>query len=96
MNVLRTSLVAVALSGIIVSGIALAQTSATSPTASPTGSTSEPSVATKVESWSRKKWEAMRREWARDKQKWADCQKQAADEKLTGRKSWSFLYHCMT
>jgi hypothetical protein len=68
-------------------GIAVAQTPAT-PTA-------EPSVTTKVEHWSTRQWNAAKADWARDKTKWAGCQQQSTDQKLTGRKSWSFLYTCM-
>jgi hypothetical protein len=98
MNLLRPSLIAVALSGIIFSGIALAQTPASPQAAPSTASAPVPTErpdAAKVDTWSRKKWDATRRGWARDKQKWADCRKQAADENLIGRKSWPFLYHCM-
>ena len=41
-------------------------------------------------------WEAAKREWAKDKAKWADCRAQSSKQKLEGRKSWSFLYTCMT
>jgi hypothetical protein len=50
---------------------------------------------TKVENWTSKQWNAAKTEWARDKAKWVDCQHQSTDQKLTGRKSWSFLYTCM-
>jgi hypothetical protein len=75
-------------------GIAVAQTPAT-PTAQPATPTAEPSVATKVEHWSTRHWNAAKADWARDKTKWAGCQQQSTDQKLTGRKSWSFLYTCM-
>jgi hypothetical protein len=35
-------------------------------------------------------------EWAKNKAKWTDCEQTSADQKLTGTKSWSFLYTCMT
>ena len=36
------------------------------------------------------------KEWAKDQTKWSDCQKQSGKKHLDGRKSWSFLYSCMT
>jgi hypothetical protein len=57
---------------------------------------SKPSTAEQVETWSRKQWDAAKKEWAKDKTKWADCRKQSSDQKLKGRKSWSFVYTCMT
>ena len=57
--------------------------------------TAQPSTVTKVENWTSKQWNAAKTEWARDKAKWVDCQHQSTDQKLTGRKSWSFLYTCM-
>ena len=68
-------------------GVAFAQT--------PVAPTAQPSVVTKVENWTSKQWNAAKTEWAKDKAKWADCQQQSADQKLTGRKSWSLLYTCM-
>ena len=65
-------------------GVAFAQTPA-----------AEPSTATKVEKWTAKQWSAAKTTWAKDKTKWADCRHQSTDQKLTGRKSWSFLYTCM-
>ena len=56
----------------------------------------EPSTAEKVQAWSQKQWNTAKKEWAKDKAKWADCQKQSKDQKLKGRKSWTFLYNCMT
>jgi hypothetical protein len=55
----------------------------------------QPSTMTKVENWTTNQWNAAKTEWARDKTKWADCQQQSTDQKLIGRKSWSFLYTCM-
>ena len=63
-------------------------------------STSKPAVtlATKAEDvskWTTKQWNAAKAKWSNEKVKWADCQKQADEKKLSGRKSWSFLYDCM-
>jgi hypothetical protein len=57
---------------------------------------SNPSAATQIETWTTKQWDAAKHEWAKDKTKWADCEKQSDKQRLEGRKSWSFLYKCMT
>jgi hypothetical protein len=87
-------------SAIICASAAIAQTSAPppAPKAIPPATaadSSKPSTAAQVETWTRKQWEAAKKEWAKDKAKWADCRKQSRDQKLAGRKSWSFLYKCM-
>ena len=50
----------------------------------------------KVKAISKKEWDKMKGQWAKQKEKWADCNKQSQDQKLTGRKSWSFIASCMT
>jgi len=55
----------------------------------------EPSMSSKVENWTKSEWNAAKTEWAKDEAKWAGCRKQASADKLSGRKSWSFLYDCM-
>jgi hypothetical protein len=57
---------------------------------------SDPSDASKVEKWTKKEWNNAVTEWAKDEAKWAGCQYQSKATKLSGRKSWSFLYRCMT
>ena len=49
-----------------------------------------------VSKWTRKQWNAARAKWVKEKEKWGDCEKQAHTQKLSGRKSWQFLYDCMT
>jgi hypothetical protein len=91
MNSSRTFLATMlTLAAITASGLAYAQ----SPTPSP--KRSEPSVAAKVETWTDKQWTAAQKKWAKDKKKWNECQSQSDTRKLSGRKSWSFLYDCMT
>jgi len=41
-------------------------------------------------------WNNAVKQWAQDKTKWAGCREQSKARKLSGRKSWSFLYRCMT
>ena len=68
-------------------GIALAQM--------PMASAAQPSAVTKVEHWTTKQWNAAKGDWMKDKAKWADCRQLSTDQKMAGRKSWSFLYTCM-
>jgi hypothetical protein len=87
--------------GIVACGIALAQapaspSAATRAPAAAAPASSQPSAATRVENWTRKQWKAAQKEWVKDKAKWANCQKRSTAQKLSGRKSWSFLYQCMT
>jgi hypothetical protein len=76
---------------VVAFGSAFAQAPAPSGPAS-----SKESVAKRVETWTTKQWNAAKKEWARDRAKWADCQNKSKAQKLSGRKSWSFLYQCMT
>jgi uncharacterized protein HemX len=59
---------------------------------------SQPAATTteKVKAISKKEWDKMKGQWAKQKEKWADCNKQSTDQKLSGRKSWSFIASCMT
>ena len=56
----------------------------------------QPSVTTNVQNWTKDQWSSAKKEWAKNKVKWADCRQQAKSQNLKGRKSWSFLYDCMT
>ena len=56
-------------------------------------------LSTKMEeisNWTKKQWYAAKAKWVKEKAKWAVCQSRAAEKKLSGRKSWPFLYGCMT
>ena len=88
MSFVRSTLVAAAALGVVSPGAALAQTTA------PTPSTS--SKIDDVSRWTEEQWSHAKAQWAKEKEKWADCQKQSKEQKLTGRKSWSFLASCMT
>ena len=39
---------------------------------------------------------AAKQKWSQDKAKWNACNQDTKDQKLSGRKSWSYLYDCMT
>ena len=100
MSRLRFCFMAIAITTVM-SGNAMTQTSAAPPTtkAAPAASSpdlSSPSTVIQVERWTQKQWEAATKTWAKDKKKWSNCRTQAKEGKLAGRKSWSFLYKCMT
>ena len=48
-----------------------------------------------VSKWTQKQWDAAKAKWSKETTKWSNCQKRADDQKLSGRKSWQFLYDCM-
>jgi hypothetical protein len=101
MSRIRFCLTAVGFAAVMSSSVVIAQTPVAPPVTRPASAasasvSSKPSTVTQVETWTRKQWEAARRGWAKDKTKWADCRKQSSEQKLGGRKSWSFLYQCMT
>jgi hypothetical protein len=100
MSHMRICLAAVSVATAMSCNAAIAQTPV-SPTTKPSPAASapdisRPSIETPVETWTRKQWAAAKKEWAKDTAKWSDCEKQSTDQKLKGRKSWSFLYKCMT
>jgi len=91
MSFVRSALICAAVLAVVTSGVGLAQT--------PTPPAQEPSTSSKIDDvskWTTKEWNQAKAKWAKEKEKWADCQKQSKDQKLTGRKSWSFLASCMT
>jgi hypothetical protein len=94
MNRLRACLTASIFVGVVAcGGAALAQAPASQPAET---SSSPASAATRVEVWTKKEWTAMKSEWVKDRERWTACRHQADEQKLAGRKSWSFLYQCMT
>jgi hypothetical protein len=100
MSHIRVSLSAIVVAGLIGAGAAFAQAPASPsvPNAEPTISAPapEPSTATEVEKWTTEQWDAAKAKWSEERNKWAECQQLATDQKLTGTKSWAFLYRCMT
>ena len=98
---IRSMLAAVVILGIVTSGVALAQTTPRREHGrlnihSTARSSSTSSKLDDVSKWTMKQWKRAKAEWAAEKVKWADCQKLSKDQKLAGRKSWSFLASCMT
>ena len=49
-----------------------------------------------VSKLTKKQWNVAKAKWSEEKTKWNDCQTQAKTKNLSGRKSWQFLYDCMT
>jgi hypothetical protein len=88
MSFVKSALVSAAIVCVVISGNGLAQTA--------TPEASKSSAVDEVSKWTTKEWNQAKAKWAKEKEKWADCQKQSKDQKLTGRKSWSFLASCMT
>jgi hypothetical protein len=74
---------------------ALAQSTSPNPSPAPGPSPSASSTADQVKDWTMKQWNAMRREWRKDRAKWDTCNRQATDQKLTGKAGWAFIYDCM-
>ena len=90
---------AIVLAGLFSVGATLAQTPASPPPqnspSTPPAQTAEPSMVTQIENWTEAQWEAAKAMWMRENAKWTECERQATDQKLTGRQSWVFLYKCM-
>lgn len=89
---LMTAIVFVGLVGVANAETAAARRERTAPAAASSGS----AASARVETWTRKQWDSAQKEWAKDQAKWSGCQKQSGEHHLGGRKSWSFLYTCMT
>jgi Rieske Fe-S protein len=49
-----------------------------------------------VSKWTRGQWHAAKVKWQEEKDSWNSCQNEAKTQNLSGRKSWQFLYDCMT
>ncbi|WP_210251885.1 hypothetical protein [Methylocystis heyeri] len=100
MKLMRASFATVTLAGVISSQLAFAETPApparNPATPSTTPAPAEPAVAKRIETWTEKEWSEAVKEWSKDEAKWASCKEKSEAQKLSGRKSWSFLYTCMT
>jgi hypothetical protein len=88
MSFVRSALAAAAILGVVTSQVALAQTTTHSSTIS--------SNIDDVTQWTTEQWNRAKAKWEKETEKWTDCQKQAKDQDLSGRKSWSLLASCMT
>ena len=57
---------------------------------------SQPSAPQPEKVISKREWNKMKQQWAKRTDKWASCNKEADDQKLSGRQGWSFIASCMT
>jgi hypothetical protein len=81
----------------VTAGAAQAQTQAPSSSATNQSLSAQASqTATDVSKWTRKQWNAAKAKWVEEKDAWNGCQTQARTQNLAGRRSWQFLYDCMT
>ena len=91
MSVIKALLIPAVLAATLASGAATAQT--------PIGADMRDAAsrtADDVSKWTQKQWNAAKAKWSQEQAKWGACNKKATDQKLTGRKSWSFIASCMT
>jgi hypothetical protein len=95
MTQIRATILSIALLTLFAPASAFAQNQPSPPTAAkPTAALSE--KMHDISNWSKQQWYAAKAQWVKEKVKWAHCQSQAIEKKLSGRKSWPFLYSCMT
>ena len=95
MTQIRISILSMALLTLVTAAPAFAQ----NPPPPQTAEKPTAALAVKMEeisNWTKKQWYAAKAKWVKEKVKWTDCQARAIEQKLTGRKSWPFLYSCMT
>jgi hypothetical protein len=79
----------------------MAQTQSTSPkgTSAPkdtSASAQASQTMTDVSKWTRRQWHAAKVKWQEERNSWNSCETEAKTQNLAGRKSWQFLYDCMT
>jgi outer membrane lipoprotein-sorting protein len=98
MDVSRTLILPLLLSTCLAAGAAAAQTEqAQKPSSNPSSlSATAAQTIEDVSKWTRKQWNAAEAKWAQEKDRWNSCQGQAKAQNLVGRRSWQFLYDCMT
>jgi hypothetical protein len=99
MSVIKMSLIAAALAVTLANGAVVAQTTTAAEDARAAASKASDAAskaADDVAKWSKKQWNAAKAKWSQEQTKWDACNKKAADQKLTGRKSWSFIADCMS
>lgn len=96
MSRVRTVLMSIAIAGAVTIGTAFAPTVSIAQSTNQSTTDKVKSTTEDVSKWTQKQWNAAKAKWVKEKDKWNSCNKQAADKKLSGRDSWSFLYTCMT
>lgn len=101
---LRSRMLFVSLALVAAFGIgaatSMAQTSMAQTQTTPPKDTSVSAQAsqtmTEVSKWTRRQWHAAKVKWQEERDSWNSCQTEAKAQNLAGRKSWQFLYDCMT
>jgi hypothetical protein len=74
----------------------MAQTQSTPPRDTTSASAQASQTMNDVSKWTRKQWHAVKVKWQEERASWNSCQSEARAQSLSGRKSWQFLYDCMT
>jgi hypothetical protein len=77
-------------------GAGAAQAQTQTPAAPPSVSAQASQTVTDVSKWTRKQWNAVKAKWSEENTAWNSCQSRATAQNLSGRRSWQFLYDCMT
>lgn len=96
MSQIRIALMSVAIASTVAAGTVLTPTASIAQSTSRSMTDKARATTEDVSKWTQKQWDAAKAKWAKQKDKWNGCNKQAADKKLSGRDSWSFIYTCMT
>jgi hypothetical protein len=99
MSVIKMSLIAAAVAATLANGVAVAQTTTAvedARAAASKASDAASKAADDAAKWSKTQWNAAKAKWSQEQAKWDACNKKAADQKLTGRQSWSLIASCMT
>src|SRR5271169_3989263 len=92
---IRNSILSIALLMLVAMASAFAQNQ-TPPQSIGKPAAAVPATIENVSKWTKQQRYAAKAKWTKEKEKWTGCEKQAVEQKLSGRKSWPFLYHCMT
>jgi hypothetical protein len=97
----RMLLASLALTGAL--GIGAATSLAQTPSAPPKDTSRAASMSaqasetmTGVSKWTRRQWHDAKAKRQKEKDAWNGCQNEAKTQNLSGRRSWQFLYDCMT
>jgi len=92
---LQSNVLSIAVLTFLGASVSLAQNQ-TQPQSAPKPAETSTMKMEDVSKWTQKQWNVAKAKWSEEKTKWNDCQTQAKTKNLSGRKSWQFLYDCMT
>lgn len=100
---LRSRMLFASLALIAAFGIGAATSLAQTQSAPPKNTSGDASMSaqasqtmTDVSKWTRKQWHIAKVKWQEKRDSWNSCRTEAKTQNLSGRKSWQFLYDCMT